>query len=198
MLSYFDIPEEAFPLREASVEMVKKNQTVYWLWRGIALTLALLVTVSCVSLYQAHQNGFAFTSQAAAGKYWADNFCIRTPEYDFYCDFYRTEDDPQFMISSMRVVKKELLGYQRVELSDYAHKLNGKFTGTVYSFPGKDGYYHFVFPTIVLQLGGGGKVPLIEEIRIKEEVFEVQYHRFFQSDFELYEFYVGEDRYTVE
>ena len=178
--------------------MVKKNQTVYWLWRGITLTVALLLTVSCISIYHAYQNGFAFTSQAAAGHYWADNFCIHTPEYDFYCDFYRTEDDPQFMISSMRVVKKELFGYQRVELSEYAHKLNGTFTGTVYSFPGENGYYHFVFPTIVLQMGGGGKVPLIEEIRIKEEVFEVQYHRFFQSNFELYEFYVGEDRYTVE
>ena len=102
------------------------------------------------------------------------------------------------MISGFIAVRRKGIGYQRLDISQYAHRVEGKHPGTVYSFPADDGYYHVFIPTIHLQIGGGNTVPLIEQIRIKEELFDVQYHRFFKTNFELHEFYVNEDLHIAD
>lgn len=199
LLTYFQVTEEQLPLcKEKNMnEENSKSTSFRWIWRGIAVTLALLLTVGGVGLYRAMKSGFGFTSEAAAGKYWADNLCIQTPEYDFYCSFFTYQEDPYFMISGFIAVQKKGMGYQRLNISQYAHRVEGAYSGTVYSFPADDGFYHVFIPTIHLQIGGGNTVPMIEQIRIKEDMIEVQYHRFFKTNFALYEFYINEELHTV-
>ena len=199
LLAYFQVTEEQLPLCEGKdiEEENSENTSVRWILRGIAVTLALLLTVGGFGLYHAMKNGFGFTSESAAGKYWSDNLCIQTSEYDFYCSFFTYQDDPHFMISGFIAVQKKGIGYQRLNISQYAHRVEGKYSGTVYSFSANDGFYHIFIPTIHLQIGGGNTVPMIEQIRIKEDMIEVQYHRFFKTNFALHEFYINGELHTV-
>ncbi len=209
LLDYFQISEIDLPLNEDMESAnIPKNQKIHTLGTVIACLAVILVTILSLGLVSALMNGYGFTPDMAVGDNWSDEEKIITPEYVFY--YYSisvNSDDPSvdtsklLTIDGLTVVKKQAIGY--IELKDIEENRrdvysNGEHVGIIYSFKGKNGYYHVYRNDIVLQPEGGFNLRIFDSIRIKEDTYSVFRNSYFETPFELTEFYIGEQPFTVE
>ena len=209
LLSYFGISEAELPLNEdIERDAAQKNKTIYKLGGIVACLAVTLVTVLTLCIIYALMNGYGFTPDMAAGEAWVDEERIVTPEYVFYyyslpinCDDPTVDTSKLLTIDGLSVVEKQPIGY--LELDDIGENkrdvyLNGEHVGIIYSFKGKNGYYHIYRNDIVLQPEGGFNLRIFDTIRIKEDTYSVFRNSYFETPFDIAEFYIGDELFTVE
>ncbi len=209
LLDYFQISEIDLPLNEETERAtISKNQEIHTLGTVIACLTVILVTILSLALVHALMNGYGFTADMAAGEAWTDEEKIITPEYVIYfyslpmnCDDPTVDTSKLLTIDGLSVVKKQAIGYLELkDIKEYRHDvyLSGEHVGIIYSFKGKNSYYHVYRNDIVLQPEGGFTLRIFDSIRIKEDTYSVFRNSYFETPFELTEFYIGEQLFTVE
>lgn len=209
LLDYFQISEFDLQLNEEIENAtIPKNKRIHDLWTLISCLAVILVAILSLTLVSALMNGYGFTADMAAGEAWADEEKIVTSEYVFYyyslpmnCSDPNVDTSKFLTIDGLAVVKKQPIGY--LELNDIAENkrdvyLNGEHVGIIYSFKGKNGYYHIYRNDIVLLPEGGFNLRIFDSIRIKEDRYSVFRNSYFETPFDLTEFYIGEELFTVE
>lgn len=202
LLKYFGVGEEEFPLNEEKENRsVGKNKIIKYTLEGILFTIIISLTVYVFWLTYAIGHGYGFTSDMAVGDLWSDNERIDRGEYVFY---YGTSVGELKIIDSFAVAERRPIGYQRLY---FGHKDNGKevldengdLYGYLLSFKGRDKYYHIFRSTGTMYPDKSGVyINLLPEVVIKEETIEVLYHSYFETNFELTEFYCEGKKYTVK
>ena len=209
LLDYFQISEFDLPLNEEIENAtIPKNKRIHDLWTLISCLAVILVVILSLTLVSALMNGYGFTADMAVGDAWTDEEKIVTPEYVFYyyslpmnCDDPTVDTSRFLTIDGISVVKKQAVGYLELKNTEEYRRdvyLNGEHVGIIYSFKGKDSYYHIYRNDIVLLPEGGFKLRLFDTVRIKEDTYSVFRNSYFETPFDLTEFYIGEDMFTVE
>lgn len=201
LLAYFAVAEEDFPLNEEeegpSIEHNKKIHVIKSLVFWLCFTI---ITVFPLWLTYAVTHGYGFSPEMAAGEYWCDEQYIETPEYRFYYDTYVDDQgEPLPMIYGFCAVKKLPVGYQKLDISEYKHIAYAadKKDEAWYTFPGKDGYYHFFIQTMVATPEEGLRLQIIDEIRIKEDIIPVLYNCYLTTTERITEFYLRDELYRI-
>lgn len=208
LLDYFQTSEIDLPLNEEIESVtIPKNKRIHDLWTLICCLAVILVAILSLVLVHALMNGYGFTADMAAGDSWADEEKIVTPEYVFYyyslpmnCDDPAVDTSRFLTIDGLSVVKKQAVGYLELKSIEKYRRdvyLNGEHVGIIYSFKGKNSYYHIYRNDIVLLPEGGFNLRIFDSIRIKEDTYSVFRNSYFETPFELTEFYIGEDMFTV-
>lgn len=201
LLTYFGVSEDEFPLNEGERVLCDQKRRARYVLSTILWILLLSVAVYVGWLTYALNHGYGFTADMAAGELWADNERIERPEYVFY---YGTTVGELRVIDTFAVVEKRPIGYQRLyhNLKTDAHEVfdeNGDLYGHLLTYKGKDGYYHLFRTTLYSHPGEPGVyMHLLPEVVIKEDAYEVFCHSFFETPFEVTEFYCEGKRYYVE
>ena len=203
LLTFFNVSREEFPLNEETENIsIVKNKKIRNLWTAIISLLSLVIIILFLTFVNAFSNGYGFTSKMAVGKIWADNKTIKTSEYDFYYDTFGGVDDIK-VINSFCVVENKLIGYQKInDIENYkktARDHAGNVLGYIYSFKGEKCYYHF-FKSVYQNNQGeiGVTINLLNEITIKEDTISVLYNSYFETPFDLKEFYANGKHYIIE
>ena len=200
LLDYFKITEEELPLNEEiDIASVSKNKKIRVLSSTVAILLSLIFIIVSLSFVHLVKNGYGFTSEMAAGKIWADEEYIITPEYHFYYDYIGGECK---IIDTFSAVEKKLIGYQKLDVSKYKKTIfdeSGKVFGYLYSFKGEFRYYNFYISVKALyEPDALVRVNLLSELKIKEERFFTLHNSYFETNFEVSSFYVDNKLYTVK
>lgn len=202
LLIYFGITAEEFPMHETERVTVEKNRRIRGLWQTVSMLSAVLVLVVSVCFFYAFEHGYGFTSQMAAGEHWRGESVIQTPRYDFYWYSLAPEDDPICMIDGFCVVEKIPLGYQRIDADSYMHEVisdDGLWGGRLYSFQQKDGWHHIFRSHLhIVSYDEPMQVVLFDTVRVKEDLYPVEYYSYFVTDFELTEFWGDDRHFTVK
>lgn len=209
LLDYFQINENDLPLNEEiESATIPKNQKIHDLSTLICCFAVILVAILSLVLISALMNGYGFTPDMAVGDNWADAEKIVTPEYVFYyyslpmnCDDPTVDTSKLLTIDGLSVVKKQAVGYLKLkDIKEYRRDvyLRGEHVGIIYSFKGKNSYYHVYRNDIVLQPEGGFNLRIFDSIRIKEDIYSVFRNSYFETPFDLTEFYIGEELFTAE
>lgn len=201
LLDYFSVSKEDLPLNEEiEAVSISKNQKIRTLSLTIIILSLVIVSIIVLTFINAFMNGYGFTSKMAVGEIWANEECIQTSEYDFYYSFIEGENIK--IIDHFAVTEKKLVGYQK-ELNLEEHKKtvydsNKQIFGYVYSFKGEKNYYHIFISTKIGYSDEGIKINLLNEVTIKEDVIPVLHNSYFETNFELTEFYSNNELYVVE
>ena len=202
LLSFFEINSLDLPLGEGrESEICIKKQRVRFTLSLLLWTLFFLFTVYVIWLLYALDHGYGFTPDMAAGSIWEDNERIERPEYVFY---YTTTVGEIRVIDTFAVVEKRPIGYQRLtqRISTDAKRVfdaNGELYGYLLTYRGKERYYHLFRTTMTMHPDSPGVfVNLLPEVMIKEDVYEVFCHSFFETPFPVTEFICGGNRFYVE
>lgn len=214
LLLFFEVSEAELPLNAKEEEAkIRKRVIIHFVCSTVSWILILALAISPFVLLYAVNNGYGFTSKMAAGKYFADNEVISTPDYDFYISAFSDTDENgnkiDIGIGAFTVVEKHFYGYQRIErdavdfrkpLFDEGGSENGRY-GVLYSFEGEDCYYH-IFRSTVTVLGpiesdeNGASVPvdqnIISKLYIDGEKIDLKYGSFFITENKITEFDVIE------
>ena len=214
LLSFFEVSEADLPLNLKEEEAkIRKRVIIHFVCSAVSWCLILALAVSPFLLLYAASNGYGFTSKMAAGKYFADNEVISTPDYDFYISYFSDTDESgntvELGISAFCVIEKHFYGYQRIKrdaidfrksLFAEGSKENDRY-GVLYSFKGEDCYYN-IFRSTVTLLGpiesdeNGASVPvdqnIISELYIDGEKTDLKYGSFFITEKEVTAFEVIE------
>ncbi len=201
LLDYFSVSKEDLPLNEEIENVsIPKNQKIRTLSTTIIILSLFIISIIVFTFINAFMNGYGFTSKMAVGKIWADNDYIETSEYDFYCSFMEGENVK--VIDHFAVTEKKLIGYQR-ELNLEKHKKtvydsNQQLFGYIYCFKGKQNYYNILVSAKIAYNDDGVKINFLNEITIKEENISVVYGGYFETNFELIEFYANGNHYIID
>jgi transcriptional regulator with XRE-family HTH domain len=209
LLDYFKINEVDLPLNEeAESANIPKNKKMRVLSTAICCLALCTMALFTLLLLHALMNGYGFTADMAAGDVWRDEEKIVTPEYVIYyyslpmnCDDPTVDTSKFLTIDGLSVVKKQAVGYLELKsIEDYRRDvyLNGEHVGIIYSFKGKNSYYHVYRNDIVLQPEGGFNLRIFDSIRIKEDTYSVFRSSYFETPFELTEFYIGKELFIVK
>ena len=208
LLSYFGVGEDELPLNEeGETDIVQKNKKIRELgWIASSLSAVVIFVLSLCLVY-ALMNGYGFTPDMAAGEIWADEERIVTPEYVFYyyslpmkCEDPAIDTSRFLTVDGLAVVKKQAVGYLRIDVTESKRDVyseDGEHVGIVYSFKGKNGYYHIYRNNIKLLPEGGFNLRIFDTVRIKEESYTVFRNSYFETPFELYEFWIGNEKLCV-
>lgn len=214
LLSFFEVSETELPLNAMEEEpKIRKRVIIHFVLSALSWCLILALSISPFALIYAVSNGYGFTSKMAAGKYFADNEVISTPDYDFYISAFSDEDENgnkiDIGIGAFSVVEKHFYGYQRIERDavDFRKPIfsegasEGDRYGLLYSFKG-DGCYYHIFRSTVTLLGpiesdeNSASVPvdqnIISELYIDGERIDLKYGSFFVTKNEVTHFDVIE------
>ena len=201
LLTYFGVNEGELPLNEEERRSCDQKRRMRYALSAILWILLLSIAVYVGWLTYALNHGYGFTADMAVGELWADDERIERPEYIFY---YSTTVGELRVIDTFAVVEKRPLGYQRLyhNLKTDAREVfdeNGDLYGNLLSYKGKNGYYHLFRTTLYSHPGEPGVyMRLLPEVVIKEDAYEVFCHSFFETPFEVTEFYCEGKRYYVE
>ena len=217
LLAFFEISPLDLPLNEEEEEpKIKRRVAIHFACGVVSWLLIIALAVSPFVLMHAVMNGYGFTSKMAAGKYFADDEVIYTPDYDFYISYFSDTDENgetvYLGISAFAAVEKRFYGYQRVKRDgeeyrkllfdeDSTGDINEKRYGILYSFPGEDCYYNIFRSTITLlgPIESDDKVAsvpveqnILSEVYVNGEKMDLTYGSFFVTEKEVTEFDVVE------
>lgn len=200
LLSYFNITATQLPLNEEIENIcVLKNHKIHKLSTVIICLFLIIAIALSGGLYSAFQNGYGFTSKMAVGEVWQNNDYIHTPEYDFYYNTFSGEENLK-IINHFCVAKKYWFGYQKLSLEKFQKKVysNNKLFGYLYSFKGEKSYYH-LFKSVYIASSPENiiHINLLPYVQIKEDIVSVFYNSYFETPFDVTEFYVNDTLYSV-
>ena len=190
LLQYFEIDESELPLGESEELIVSKNKKIRILAELlIYVAIITIVYISC-RVYFACKDGFGFTSEMAAGRWWRDEECIETEDYDFYYDTMNDGDGNPVVMDTFAAVSKKGLFYNRVSIDEDCVRIRqltsaDGYEGLLYTFFG-DGVYYHIFRSTHRTSGEGPTITLLGESVIADGAeWSVTYNSFFITDREI-------------
>ncbi len=202
LLDYFQITAEEFPLNEEiEIEAVEHNRKLHVIKSIIFWVAVIAMAILPIWLVSAVMNGFGFTSEMAAGELWADDEIIHTPKYDIYYNTYINDDEALAMIDLFCVVENRLIGYQKIDISEYKRGVyteDGEKYGNIYTFKSDTGYHHIFRSDIYMNESGTYLYIVLYDVRIKDEVIVPYRSSYFVTEGDINEFYSGDKHFIVK
>ena len=198
LLDFFGIEKDELPLNEEEMKDIIKNRRVRFIKELLVWIFILALAIMPIILVHAVMNGYGFTSKMAAGEVFADNECIETRDYDFYISsnlkIINENGEPESAINGIRVVEKKLYGYQMYSRDNHpeckrdVYSKDGKKLGMLYTFKGRDCYYHF-YISYIQYIADFEKEEIIRtdyyilnEVYVNGERLQLTYHSYFITD----------------
>ena len=204
LLLYFDISETELPLCDNDEIMVSKNKRIRMLTELLIYVAVTIIIYTVCRVYFAHKDGFGFTSEMAAGRWWRDEACIKTEDYDFYYDTLNDGEGNPVIIDTFAVVDKEGLFYKRVEIDEIYTRVrsvtgeNG-YEGRLYTFRGDNVYYHIFRSTYRTGETGFPSITLLgESVSSDGTEYSVTLNSFFTTPRDIESFVSFDREFFIE
>lgn len=187
LCNYFDVSADYFKTEKAEEVIIEKNKTL-GRWKSAlgAIALIVLTIISFAIPILIIKGNWGFTSQMAAGETWENAVCIKDDDYHIYLSTGMRDFGYGDMIDGFTPVRKHLYGWT-VNEKAYSYRkvhIDNNHIGNLYSFKGNNCYHNIFIVTLYL---GYHEYPecLFSEIKtvtIGDEVYDVQYNGYFQTE----------------
>lgn len=145
----FCIPAQQIATQEPEAVIIKKNRTLRLMGQIIGWTVFALLLIGTSILPFAIRDGrYGFTPDMAAGVYADENYIDTGDCRIYYFTFEGDWDDGRHWshLQGWKIVEKHFWGctvdYDKVQM--HVITKNNYFVGQLYSFKGKNGYYHLL------------------------------------------------------
>ena len=202
LLSYFGLTADEFPLNEeAEAESVKRNRKVHVIRSIIFWVAFVALSITPIWMFSAIESGYAFTSEMAAGKLWADDECLHIDGYDIYYTTYKSDDEALAMIDLFCVVEDKLIGYQRRDIAEYKRGVysdDGTKYGNLFTFETDTGYHHIFKSDIYMNESGTFLYIVLYDVEINGDIIVPYRSSYFVTDENIEEFYSANKHFTIK
>lgn len=207
----FEIAAKEIATKEPETVIMQKNRKLRLVGQviGWIVTLTLLLVMSILP-FAIHYDRYGFTTEMAASVY-ANNKYIDTGDYRFY--YFTFEGDWEdgrhwSKLQGWRAIQKHFWGCTVENENATMHVItkNNYVVGQLYSFKGKNGYYHLMKKAGIYRIDDSGastvwdipaELITAESITISGAEYELQEGFFFITQEPVEHFKIGSAWYDV-